>query len=228
VHNRGTGRRQYGRRPAEAGFLEGLRQIATENGIVLIFDEVITGFRVFTAARRLLRRAAGPDDYGKIIGGGLPMGAYGGKREIMEFVAPSDQSTRPGRSPAIHSAVAAGLETLKMLREAGVYETWRQRARCSPMGCWMPAKSAGVEAIGTESARCLPCSSRPSRWSITLRRSRRMRPVMRVLPGDASERVLLRHRPQFEAAFVSTAHTNNDISDTIEAARETLLVLALS
>ncbi len=114
------------------GFLEGLRQICDQEGILLIFDEVITGFRVAWGGAQA-RYGVTPDltCLGKIMGGGLPVGAYGGRRELMSQMAPAGPIYQAGTLSGNPVAVAAGLATLKALKEPRVYETLEER------GAWL-------------------------------------------------------------------------------------------
>lgn len=110
--------------PPEPGYLEGLRELCTAHGVVLVFDEVMTGFRVAPGGAQE-RYGVTPDltCLGKIIGGGLPVGAYGGRREIMQRVAPDGPVYQAGTLSGNPLAVAAGLATLRRLEDPKVYET---------------------------------------------------------------------------------------------------------
>src|SRR5439155_11851817 len=110
--------------PPRPGYLEGLRDITAKNGILLIFDEVITGFRVaLGGAQELYRIAPDLTTLGKILGGGLPIGAYGGREEIMDRVAPEGDVYQAGTLAGNPVAMRAGIATLKALRAPGVYDT---------------------------------------------------------------------------------------------------------
>jgi len=113
--------------PPDPGFLEGLREICNKEGIVLIFDEVITGFRVaFGGAQELYKIEPDLTCLGKILGGGLPMGAYGGKKEIMEMVSPLGPVYQAGTLSGNPLAVAAGLATLRLLND-GIYSNLEKK-----------------------------------------------------------------------------------------------------
>ncbi|MGC8862149.1 MAG: glutamate-1-semialdehyde 2,1-aminomutase, partial [Armatimonadota bacterium] len=133
--------------PAE-GFLQGLRSLCDRNGAVLIFDEVITGFRVAYGGAQA-RYGVEPDMtcLGKIIGGGLPVGAYGGKKEIMELVAPIGPVYQAGTLSGNPLAVAAGIETLKLLREPGFYEELERKASSLAEGIKLAAARAAIPAV---------------------------------------------------------------------------------
>lgn len=140
--------------PPEPGYLEGLRELCTKHGVVLVFDEVMTGFRV-SAGGAQERFGVTPDltTLGKIIGGGLPMGAYGGKREIMKKIAPDGPVYQAGTLSGNPLAVAAGLATLRLLREEGVYETLEASGARLEESFRAAAKDAGrpvtVQRVGS-------------------------------------------------------------------------------
>ena len=127
--------------PPRPGFLEGLRQICDETGILLIFDEVITGFRVARGGAQELYGVK-PDltCLGKIIGGGLPVGAYGGRRDLMTQMAPSGPIYQAGTLSGNPVAVAAGLATLAALTEPGTYEDLEEK------GAWLARELAAAAA----------------------------------------------------------------------------------
>ena len=114
--------------PPVEGFLQGLRQVTAESGALLIFDEVMTGFRVHPGGAQTLYNIK-PDitALGKVIGGGLPVGAYGGRREIMEMVAPAGPMYQAGTLSGNPLAMTAGIETLKIIQEPGVWEGMEAR-----------------------------------------------------------------------------------------------------
>src|SRR5262249_25603612 len=107
----------------EAGFLDGLRAVTTATGVLLVFDEVMTGFRVHPGGAQALYGVT-PDltTLGKVIGGGLPVGAFGGRREIMELGAPSGPVSQAGTLSGNPLAMTAGIETLRILGEPGVWD----------------------------------------------------------------------------------------------------------
>ena len=134
--------------PPKEGFLEGLRKVSAENNILLIFDEVITGFRLaYGGAQEYYNIKPDPTCLGKIIGGGLPIGAYGGRRDIMEKISPLGAVYQAGTLSGNPVAVTAGIETLKLLKK-GVYKELekillscrRHKGRC---------KKAGISAYHT-------------------------------------------------------------------------------
>jgi glutamate-1-semialdehyde 2,1-aminomutase len=205
------------------GFLESLRGIATEQGIVLIFDEVITGFRLaYGGAQERFGVVPDLTTMGKIIGGGLPMGAYGGKRDIMEFVAPSGPVYQAGTLSGNPLAVAAGIETLKMLKEPGVYDQLEIKGTMLAEGLKEAAKSAGVAVwgnkIGSMSTLFFTDQEVSDYTSAKTSDTAKYADFFQKM----LERGFYFAPSQFETVFVSTAHTVENIEATIAAAEETL------
>jgi glutamate-1-semialdehyde 2,1-aminomutase len=132
----------------EEGFLEGLRQITLKHGALLIFDEVITGFRVGPGGAQELYGIR-PDltCLGKIIGGGLPVGAYGGRKEIMSTMAPEGNIYQAGTLSGNPLAMAAGLATLKELRKGRIYRELEEKGRRLFTGLKNAAESAGLDVV---------------------------------------------------------------------------------
>jgi glutamate-1-semialdehyde 2,1-aminomutase len=209
------------------GFLEGLRELSARAGALLIFDEVITGFRVALGGAQQ-RYGIQPDltCLGKIVGGGLPVGVYGGRAEIMEKVAPLGGVYQAGTLSGNPLAMAAGIETLTLLQAAGFYGD-------------LEAKSARLaEALGAAAAS--------ARVPVQLNRAGSMltgfftsTPVIDYATAKTSDTrrygeffrgMLVRGvslaPSQFEAAFVSAAHTAGDLDATVAAAGEVLASLA--
>jgi glutamate-1-semialdehyde 2,1-aminomutase len=131
--------------PPVEGFLQGLRQVTAESGALLIFDEVMTGFRVHPGGAQTLYNIK-PDitALGKVIGGGLPVGAYGGRREIMEMVAPAGPMYQAGTLSGNPLAMTAGIETLKIIQEPGVWEGMEARGVQLLDGLSAAADAAGI------------------------------------------------------------------------------------
>ena len=133
--------------PPREGYLNQLREITEEHGIVLIFDEVITGFRVaYGGAQSYYNVTPDMTCLGKIIGGGLPVGAYGGKRDIMRCVAPEGDVYQAGTLSGNPLAVTAGIATLKKLTEPGVYERLESRAAALAEGLAAATQKHGIDA----------------------------------------------------------------------------------
>ena len=211
--------------PPAPGFLEGLRELCDAEGIVLIFDEVMTGFRVARGGAQT-RFGVTPDltCFGKVIGGGLPVGAYGGRAEIMDCVSPSGPVYQAGTLSGNPLAMAAGLATLRLLDD-GVFAGLEETAGDLETGLLDASVAAGlptsVNRVGamltlfhspdpvTDYASATRCDTdRFGRWW----RGMLQRGIF--LPPS-----------QFEALFVSAAHTAADIDQTLSAAREVLAEL---
>jgi glutamate-1-semialdehyde 2,1-aminomutase len=204
----------------QLGFLQGLRQLTTEDGVLLVFDEVITGFRVqYGGAQHLYGVTPDLTILGKIIGGGLPVGAFGGRRDIMEHIAPLGPVYQAGTLSGNPLAVTAGIETLRLLREPGVYEGLEAKARRLCDGVQAAAERAGVLLYGTRvgSMFCAFVTSQPvtdyasAGTSDTVKFRRYFHAML-----DAGVYIA---PSQFEAGFVSTAHTDSDIGRTIEVSQ---------
>jgi glutamate-1-semialdehyde 2,1-aminomutase len=201
-----------------AGFLQGLRELTAQDGALLIFDEVITGFRVlYGGAQHLYGVTPDLTILGKIIGGGLPVGAFGGRRNIMEQIAPLGPVYQAGTLSGNPLAVTAGIETLRLLREPGVYERLETKARQLYDGMEDAAKRAGVPIYSTRvgSMFCTFFTTQPvtDYASASTSDISRFRRYFHALL-DAGIYVA---PSQFEAGFVSTAHTDDDIERTIAA-----------
>ncbi len=207
--------------PPRPGFLERLRALTAEQGTVLIFDEVMTGFRLaYGGAQELYRIQPDLTTLGKILGGGLPVGAYGGKAVLMDMVAPAGPVYQAGTLSGNPLAVAAGLKTLELLRRPGVY--------------------GRLEALTEKLATGLAVEARRAGVAVTVNRVGSMftlffttEPVVDFASAKESDtaafgrffRCLLDQGvyfppSQFEAAFVSTSHSEADINDTIRSAAQ--------
>ncbi len=201
--------------PPQPGFLEALREITTRVGALLIFDEVMTGFRVaFGGAQE--RYGIRPDltTLGKVIGGGLPVGAYGGRRDIMSQIAPAGPVYQAGTLSGNPLAVAAGLAMLRHLQaHPEVYERLEQHgaelAAAAPSGVTVNRVGSMFTFFFTDG----PVTDYESaKRSDTARFGRFFRGML--------ERGIYLAPSQFEAAFVSAAHSSEDIARTVAAARE--------
>jgi glutamate-1-semialdehyde 2,1-aminomutase len=212
--------------PPEAGFLSGLRQVCDRYGIVLIFDEVMTGFRVaFGGAQQLYKIRPDLTTLGKVIGGGLPVGAYGGKREIMEKIAPLGPIYQAGTLSGNPLAMTAGIETLKLLSRPGVYKTLEKRSADLENGLRDAAREAGIATT----------INRVGSMFTTFFTGQAVRDFASAKTSDTALfgkffRTMLSRGvnlapSQFEAAFLSLAHTTTDIAGTIEAARKSFKAL---
>jgi len=202
------------------GFLQRLRKLTREHGVLLIFDEVITGFRLsYGGAQQLLKLKPDITCLGKIIGGGLPTGAYGGHREIMKWIAPEGPVYQAGTLSGNPLAVAAGIATLKALKKAGNYQKLERMTQNLVSGLEKAADQAGVP---------VQINTIGSMFTVFFNDS----PVTDYVSAKTSKtelygkffHALLKEGiyfppSQFEACFVSLAHTTKDIQTTLQAAR---------
>ncbi len=209
--------------PAAPGFLEGLRELCTQHGSVFILDEVITGFRVGWGGAQA-RFGVTPDltCLGKIVGGGLPVGAYGGRRDLMECVAPLGPVYQAGTLSGNPLAMAAGLATLELLRRPGVYEQLETLATRLEAGLGDAARGAGVAYTANRVGSMLTgfFSDAPVTDYATAKRSDAAR-YARFFHALLDRGVYFAPS-QFEAAFVSLAHTAADVDHTVAATREVM------
>ncbi len=209
------------------GFLEGLRRVCTQYGAVLIFDEVMTGFRVGPQGVQGLYGIT-PDltTLGKVIGGGMPVGAFGGRRDIMEKIAPLGAVYQAGTLSGSPVAVAAGLVSLKLTREPGFYEGLTASARRLADGLSAAARAAGVTfsadsvggMFGVYFADKVPASFAEVMAADKDRFSRFFHAML-----DAGHYFA---PSAFEAGFVSAAHGEAEIDATVATAREVFAALA--
>lgn len=210
-----------------AGFLAGLREITKRNGALLIVDEVITGFRMhYGAAQQLAGVTADLTTLGKIIGGGLPVAAYGGSAELMNHVAPLGPVYQAGTLAGNPMAMRAGIATLTQLRRPGLYEGIREQAARLVAGMRQALAESGIagRVNATGSLSTLFFAVEPVRNYSDAKRSDTKR-YARFF-REMLERGVFLAPSQFEAAFVSAAHTSENISRTIAAARESLQAIA--
>jgi len=205
----------------EPGFLEAVRELTAEKGIVLIFDEVITGFRLsLGGAQEYFGITPDLSCFGKIIGGGLPVGAFGGKREIMDYLAPEGPVYQAGTLSGNPLAMAAGIATLKELQKPGVYEELRKKTQKLTEGLKEAAKAAGVEEkVSFKSIESIsiiyftPVDVKNYQDALTANTEAYAAFFRKML----QEGIYLAPS-QFEVAFMSTAHTDEDIEKTVRAA----------
>ena len=209
--------------PPGDGYLNALREITKQHGIVLIFDEVITGFRVAYGGAQT-RYNVTPDMtcLGKIIGGGLPVGAYGGKREIMQCVAPEGDVYQAGTLSGNPLAVTAGITTLKKLAEPGVYEQLENRAAALADGLAEATEKHDVNAWHSRVGSMLMLYFTPE--TVTDADGARTVDTERYRKyfWGLAERGVYVAPSQFEAGFVSLVHSEADIHKTVQAATEVL------
>lgn len=207
----------------QPGFLEGLRRLADEHGALLIFDEVMTGFRVgYGGAQGKYGITPDLTCLGKVIGGGLPAAAYGGRRDLMELIAPAGPVYQAGTLSGNPLAMAAGAATLRAIRAPGVFE---QLERAAAMLC------SGFEHAAAEADIALRTAYAGSMWGFFFTDE----PVVDYVSAKKSdtqryaqffhamlERGIYLAPAQFEASFVSLAHSDALIQETIAAAADAL------
>lgn len=205
--------------PPEPGFLSGLRDITREYGALLILDEVMTGFRVaYGGAQALYDVAPDLTCVGKIVGGGLPAAAYGGRREVMSFVSPSGPVYQAGTLSGNPLAMAAGIAQLQLLAQPGVYEQLEQRSALLAEGIGAAAKAAGVAIYQTRvgSMFCTFFTDVPVTDEATAKHSD-TRAYATFFRAMLESGVYLAPS-QFEAGFLSLAHTEEQVARTVKAA----------
>ncbi len=207
----------------DAGFLEGLREITKEYGSLLIFDEVMTGFRIaYGGAQEKFGVTPDLTTMGKVIGGGLPVGAYGGRADIMGMVAPAGPMYQAGTLSGNPLAMTAGIETLKILQQPGTYEKLDRLTNKLAEGLLTVAKETGHVACGGHLSAMFGLFFTAG-------------PVHNFEDAKLSDtekfakfhRGMLEHGvylapSQYEAGFTSLAHTDADIDATLTAARKVL------
>ncbi|MVP00499.1 glutamate-1-semialdehyde 2,1-aminomutase [Paenibacillus lutrae] len=209
--------------PPLPGFLQGLRDVTTEYGAVLIFDEVMTGFRVhLNCAQGLYGVTPDLTCMGKVIGGGLPVGAYGGRKEIMEQIAPSGPIYQAGTLSGNPLAMAAGYTTLKLLGEPGVYEGLERKAARLEEGFLANAKEVGIAStINRVGSMVCPFFTEQRVINYDTAKTSDLSVFTRYF-GNLLDLGISVAPSQFEGMFVSTAHTDEDIEKTIDMQREAL------
>lgn len=201
------------------GFLEGLRALADKHGALLIFDEVISGFRAaYGGAQSVYKVMPDLTTLGKTIGGGLPVGAFGGRREIMEMVAPAGPVYQAGTLSGNPLAMAAGIATLNVLRRGGVYDDLKLKSERLAAGTRKAAADAGVTVTVNQIASVMTCFFTPEKVvdyaSAKTADTAKYGAFFRKL----IEQGVYYPPSQFEAVFVSLAHTGEDIELAIAAA----------
>lgn len=205
--------------PPAPEFLPALRRLTEEHGMLLIFDEVISGFRVqYGGAQTLFGITPDLTVLGKIIGGGLPVGAYGGRRDIMSLIAPSGPVYQAGTLSGNPLAVTAGIETLKRLKSPGVYRKLEQGSAELSEGIGAAARKAGVALAQTRIGSMMGAfftKGPVTDWSSAKQSDQQAYAKFfhRML-----DRGVYFAPSQFEAAFLSLAHTPKDIEHTIRSA----------
>jgi glutamate-1-semialdehyde 2,1-aminomutase len=207
--------------PPQSGYLEAVRKLTSANGMLLIFDEVMTGFRLARGGAQELYGIT-PDitTLGKIIGGGLPVGAYGGSRELMNHIAPAGPIYQAGTLSGNPLSMTAGLVTLRRLRDKTVYERLENASRNLTEGLSAAASEVGIRTVINRVGSMWTSffTEEPvSNWETANRSNREQ--YGKFFHAMLEEGVYLAPS-QFEAGFVSLAHSDDIIEQTIDAARK--------
>ncbi len=212
--------------PPADGFLSGLRELTRRHGALLIFDEVITGFRLcFGGAQNLFGIEPDLTTLGKIIGGGLPVAAYGGRRDLMEQVAPVGPVYQAGTLSGNPLAMRAGIETLKRLAVHGFYESLDRKAKILADAMGQALSDAGIagQVARAGSLLTLFFTASPVENYAAAKKSDTRR--FASFFNEMLRRKILLPPSQFEALFVSAAHTEDDMRRTGAACRESLATI---
>ncbi len=212
--------------PPDRGFLAGLRELTREHGALLVFDEVMTGFRIaYGGAQEKFGITPDLTTLGKVIGGGLPVGAYGGRRDIMAMVAPAGPMYQAGTLSGNPLAMAAGIKTLELLHQPGTYELLDRVTTRLVTGLLQGAKDTGHAACGGSISGMFgffftegPVRNYEDAKQCDLAKFGRFH------RGMLEQGVYLAPS-QFEAGFMSLAHTEADIDRTIAAAKSVMETL---
>ncbi|MEX0271996.1 glutamate-1-semialdehyde 2,1-aminomutase [Leptolyngbyaceae cyanobacterium UHCC 1019] len=210
----------------DGGFLAGLRELTRENGALLVFDEVMTGFRIaYGGAQERFGITPDLTTLGKIIGGGLPVGAYGGRRDVMEMVAPAGPMYQAGTLSGNPLAMTAGIKTLELLRQPGTYEQLDRITKRLSEGLLNIAKETGHAACGGQISGMFgfffaegPVHNYEDAKKSDLGKFSRFHRGM-------LQRGVYLAPSQFEAGFTSLAHTDADVDQTLAAAQEVMVSL---
>jgi glutamate-1-semialdehyde 2,1-aminomutase len=209
--------------PPDAGFLEGLRELTKEYGALLVFDEVMTGFRIaYGGAQEKFGITPDLTTLGKVIGGGLPVGAYGGRQDIMAMVAPAGPMYQAGTLSGNPLAMTAGIKTLELLQKPGTYEYLDKITGRLATGLLQAARDKGHQVCGGHISAMFgmfftagPVRNYEDAKQADLAKFGRFHRGM-------LERGIYLAPSQFEAGFTSLAHTEADIDRTIATAKEVL------
>jgi len=211
----------------EPGFLEGLRELTQEHGSLLVFDEVMTGFRIsYGGAQAKFGITPDLTTLGKVIGGGLPVGAYGGRADIMAMVAPAGPMYQAGTLSGNPLAMTAGIKTLELLKQPGTYERLTTITERLSSGLQDAARQAGVPISGGAISAMFgfflchgPVRNFEEAKSADTARFAKLHRAM-------LERGIYLAPSAFEAGFTSLAHSDADIDTTIQAFREVFPLIA--
>lgn len=209
--------------PPDAGFLEGLRVLTQEYGALLVFDEVMTGFRIsYGGAQEKFGVTPDLTTLGKVIGGGLPVGAYGGRRDIMEMVAPAGPMYQAGTLSGNPLAMTAGIKTLELLNKSGTYEYLDKITKKLSEGLLKIAKETGNEACGGQISAMFGLFFNPGPVHTYEDAKKSDLSKFARFHRGMLERGVYLAPSQFEAGFTSLAHTDEDIDRTLAMAHEVM------
>jgi len=204
-----------------AGYLQGLRDLCTQYGALLIFDEVMTGFRVaLGGAQQLYGITPDLSTFGKVIGGGMPVGAYGGRRDIMEQVAPSGPIYQAGTLSGNPVAMAAGLAMLELIQAPGFHADLERKTRLLADGMLAVAIDAGVPFSVNQVCGMFGLFFTAEKVETYTQATACDVPAFNRFFHAVLERGVYLAPSAFEAGFMSSAHSEQDIADTLQAARE--------
>ncbi|HHO58675.1 MAG TPA: aminotransferase class III-fold pyridoxal phosphate-dependent enzyme, partial [Thiotrichales bacterium] len=212
--------------PPVEGFLEGIRETCTNNNIVLIFDEVMTGFRVALGGAQG-HYGITPDltTLGKVIGGGMPVGAFGGKKEIMQCIAPLGPVYQAGTLSGNPIAMTAGLKTLELISAPGFYETLAKKVETLTDGILDAAKATGIPMTCNRVGGMFGLFfSEQSVNSFAQATQCNLDQFRAFFHGMLDAGIYLAPSA-YEAGFVSAAHSDEDLNKTIDAAAAVLKTL---
>jgi glutamate-1-semialdehyde 2,1-aminomutase len=206
--------------PPRPGFLQTLRELCTRDGALLIFDEVMTGFRVAAGGAQQLY-AITPDltTLGKIVGGGMPVGAYGGRRDLMQQIAPAGPIYQAGTLSGNPVAMAAGLAMLELVRRPGFHEELALKTQALADGLIAAARDAGVPFSANRVGGMFGLFFSAEKVASFAQATACDRQAFRRFFQAMLERGVYFAPSAFEAGFMSMAHAEQDIADTLEAAR---------
>ena len=213
--------------PPEEGFLETLRQVCDDNGTVLIFDEVMCGFRAgLTGAQGKYNITPDLTTFGKVIGGGMPVGSFGGKKEIMQHIAPLGPVYQAGTLSGNPIAMAAGLKTLELISQPGFFAALEAKATKLLTGLQTAADEANIpfttNQVGTMFGFFFNKNKNISRFAQVTEGN--MEHFQKFYHGMLAEGIYLAPSA-YEAGFMSLAHTEQDIENTILAAKKVMKTL---
>jgi len=207
--------------PPRAGYLQGLRDLCTRHGALLIFDEVMTGFRVaLGGAQQLYGITPDLSTFGKVIGGGMPVGAYGGRRDIMERVAPSGPIYQAGTLSGNPVAMAAGLAMLEVIQTPGFYRELERKTQLLTDGLLAVAIDAGVPFSVNRVCGMFGLFFTAQKVETFAQATACDVAAFNRFFHAMLERGVYLAPSAFEAGFMSSAHSEQDIADTLQAARE--------